>query len=133
VVNDMKTKNHNEMNLYDVMNVSHSASQQDIEKAYRKALIYYEKNSMAHYTLMDEDQRRQILNKIKKAYEVLSNPKKRREYDQNIIKQKSKVYHNSYYRSSMERLIIEDGDKGMTKVIKNIKGMFFTAGPNKKK
>lgn len=117
-------KNIEEMDLYEVMNVNQSASQQDIEKAYEIAQSSFGKDSLAHYTLMDEDQRKKILERIEEAYKILGDPEKRREYDQNYYKQKSEVYHNSYFRSSTERLSIEDEDRGIAKVIKKIKKTF---------
>jgi len=129
----MKLKSIEMMNFYEVLNVSQSASQQDIERAYKIALFSYEKNSLAHYTLVDEDQRKRMLHKINEAYEILSDPQKRKEYDQKSIKQKSQSYHNSYFRSSTERLFIDDGEKGITKVIKNIKASFNSDRLNKKK
>ncbi len=120
-----------EITLYEVMNVSRSASQQDIERAYQIAQISYEKNSLAHYTLINEDQREKTLQEIKEAYKVLSDPDKRREYDLRISKPKSEVYHNSYFRNSTEKLFIEDGDKGITKVLKNIRGT-LSSGRSKK-
>jgi DnaJ-class molecular chaperone len=120
----MKIKDIKEMDYYEIMNASPSASQQDIERAYEIAQSSYHKNSLAHYTLMDEDQRRKTLERIEEAYKVLSDPEKRKEYDLNNSKNKSEVYHNSYFRSSTERLFIEDGDKTITKVIRNIKKTF---------
>ncbi|MCD6516176.1 MAG: DnaJ domain-containing protein [Candidatus Aminicenantes bacterium] len=120
-----------EITLYEVMNVSRSASQQDIERAYRTAQISYEKDSLAHYTLINEEQRKKTLLEIKEAYKVLSDPEKRREYDLSISKPKSEIYHNSYFRNSTEKLYIEAGDKGITKIFKSIKGM-FSSGRSKK-
>jgi len=120
-----------EITLYEVMNVSRSASQQDIERAYRTAQISYEKDSLAHYTLINEEQRKKTLLEIKEAYKVLSDPEKRREYDMSISKLKSEIYHNSYFRNSTEKLYIEAGDKGITKIFKSIKGM-FSSGRSKK-
>ncbi|MFW6124026.1 MAG: DnaJ domain-containing protein [Acidobacteriota bacterium] len=127
----MKAKDIKEMNLYEVMNVSQSASQQDIERAYQLAQSSYEKNSLAHYTVMDEDQRKKILERIEKAYRILRDPEKRREYDLVNSKNKSEVYYNSYFRNSTERLFIEDGDKVVVKVIKNIKKAFSSVRQKK--
>jgi DnaJ-class molecular chaperone len=118
-----------EKTLYEVMNVSRSASQQDIERAYQIAQLSYSKDSLAHYTLINEEQREKMLQEIKEAYRVLIDPEKRKEYDLRISKQKSEVYHNSYFRNSTEKLFIEDGDKGITKVLRNIKGTFSSGRP----
>jgi len=125
-------KNIEEMDLYEVMNVSQSASQQDIEKAFEIAQISYGEDSLAHYTLMDEEQRKKTLEAIEAAYKILSDPEKRKEYDRNQLKQKSEVYHNSYFRNSTEKLFIEDGDRGLVKVVRNIKKT-IKRGPSKKK
>ncbi len=127
-----KIKSIEDMDLYEIMNLSPSASQQDIERAYEIGLLSYKKNSLAHYNLIDEDQREETLKKIKAAYKILSDPEKRREYDRNNFKQKSEVYHNSYFRNSFEKLSIEDGDRGLVKIIKNVKGTFNSASISKK-
>jgi DnaJ-class molecular chaperone len=127
----MKEKDSEDMDLYKIMNVSQSASQQDIERAYKIAQSSYKKNSLAHYTLMDEDQRKRILERIEKAYKILSDPGKRREYDRSKSKNKSEVYHNAYFRSTTEKLFIEDGDRTLVKVMKNIREI-FSSGSQKK-
>ncbi|MBD3415351.1 MAG: DnaJ domain-containing protein [Candidatus Aminicenantes bacterium] len=128
----MKIKNSDKKDHYQILNVNQSASQQDIDKAYEIAVFSFQKNSLAHYTLIDEDQRKKALKKVEEAYQVLSDPQKRREYDQNVLRKKSEVYHNSYFRNSTERLFIEDGDKGLAKLMRSLKEAFHSNKSQKK-
>lgn len=66
-------------NFYKILSVSDSASQQEIEKAYRKLVVQNHPDKF-----QDESQKKQAEEKLQKfnqAYEILSDPKKRREYD----------------------------------------------------
>src|SRR4051812_31464740 len=70
----METKN-----LYNVLGLSRDASQNDIRKAHRKLVRRY------HPDANPEDPRaEERFKEIQQAYEVLSNEKKRREYDERL-------------------------------------------------
>lgn len=62
-------------NYYKILGISPSASQEEIRTAYRKLAHKYhpDKNKAANAHAQ--------FNKLKKAYEVLSNPQRRRQYD----------------------------------------------------
>jgi len=61
---------------YDTLGVEPSASQNDIKKAYRKLSTQY------HPDRNPSDEAHDMFTKIANAYEVLSDPEKRRKYDQ---------------------------------------------------
>ncbi|MBN1223684.1 MAG: DnaJ domain-containing protein [Candidatus Aminicenantes bacterium] len=107
----MGLKKIEELNHYEVLNVNKSASQQEIEKAYTASKAAYQRKAIAHYNLVSENERKEMLTRIEKAYLVLSNPKNRRRYDLRALN-----YHNdnkdpSFFRQSTKKLVIEDGEK----------------------
>jgi hypothetical protein len=67
--------------LYDVLDLKPDASQQEVREAYVRTKSAYNKDSLALYTLISTQEREEILGQIEEAYEVLSNPEKRKEYD----------------------------------------------------
>jgi molecular chaperone DnaJ len=65
-------------NLYNILGVSPTASNEDIRKAYRSLAMRHHPDRNAHPTSETR------FNAIKTAYEILSDPKKRTEYNQSI-------------------------------------------------
>ncbi len=68
-------------NYYDVLDIKPDATLNDVRQAYFRTKQAYSKDSAALYSLFDEAQTRQVLDRIEQAYLVLSNPEKRKEYD----------------------------------------------------
>jgi curved DNA-binding protein CbpA len=66
---------------YDVLNISPSASPQEVRDAYIRCKNTYQRDSVVLYSLIESAERESILKKIEEAYAVLSNLDKRREYD----------------------------------------------------
>ncbi len=67
--------------LYELLNLSPGASPTEIRDAYQRAKATFQKDSPALYSLMDAEDGAEMLEKIERAYEVLADPRKRREYD----------------------------------------------------
>ncbi len=76
---DMSLTDHN--TYYDVLDLPSDASPQEIREGYLKTKSAYHKDSPALYTLISQDERESMLQKIEEAYEILSSPEKRKEYD----------------------------------------------------
>ena len=111
-----------DLNYYEILNVGLSASQQQIDKAYRIGKSSYSHGSMALYGLADEKERQATIEKIEEAYKTLGNIIKRKKYDIMILKKKTGDCENAYFRNSTEKLIIEDGEikQSLWQQIKNI-------------
>lgn len=60
-------------NLYDVLGIEHGASDEEVKKAYRK-------QSMKHHP--DKGGKKEDFEEINKAYETLSDPRKKKFYDE---------------------------------------------------
>lgn len=70
-----------EKNLYLILDLAPGATQNEIVHAYNRVKTTYSSNSIAAYSVMDEEDNAGILEEIELAYRVLGNPSKRREYD----------------------------------------------------
>ena len=73
--------------VYNLLEVEENASQEEIEKAYQRLLIEYHKDPK-----LDEEEnnaREIILNKLKLAYDILSNEEKRDRYDKELAKKRA--------------------------------------------
>lgn len=99
----------NEQTLYDLLDLKPDASPQEIREAYLKAKAAYTKDSLALYTLISGDERELMLKEVERAYQILSNPDKRREYDKN---------HSSL--DALENLLINTEAKATASKTKNV-------------
>jgi len=70
-----------DLNHYEVLEVSMEASPQQIARAYRIARATYQPGSAATYSLMSEEESAEALRRVEGAYAVLSDERLRREYD----------------------------------------------------
>lgn len=68
---------------YDVLDLKPDASPQEVREAYLRAKATYNRDSVALYSLISAEERGEMLHRIEEAYEILSNPERRREYDLN--------------------------------------------------
>ena len=107
----MALKKIEDMNHYEVLNINKSASQQEIEKAYIASKAAFQRNALAHYNLVPENERKEMVTRVEKAYLVLSHPKKRRRYDLKTFNYKADNKEPAFFRQTTQRLVIEDGEK----------------------
>lgn len=68
-------------NYYEVLEIPTDASPDEISQAYNRARYAYSGDSVALYSLMTEDECKQVLESIEEAFSILSQSDKRREYD----------------------------------------------------
>ncbi|MFQ6037982.1 MAG: J domain-containing protein [Candidatus Aminicenantales bacterium] len=108
----MKIKNVLEMDYYELLNVPRTASPQEIERAYHLCKSTYQPDSIAHYSLISEEERQAILERIEKAYETLIDAKKRHAYDMEMFEKAPEPRKKAFFRKTTERIVIEDtGEK----------------------
>jgi len=108
----MRIKKTEEMNFYEILNVPPSASQQSIEQAYTVGKNAFEEGSLAHYGLVDQEERERTLRRIEEAFKTLSVPRRRRRYDVKILRIKSEADEDAYFRTTTEKLVIEEAETG---------------------
>lgn len=72
--------------LYDILEVSLDASPHEIRVAYEKAKMAYSPSSPALYTIFSEEETQELNRLLEMAYNVLSHPGRRLEYDKTIEK-----------------------------------------------
>jgi len=71
-------------NYYAILEVDKKAKRNDIDKAYKELMSVYAPDSCGTYSLYEEDERENLLSEIEEAYEVLSDNKRRSQYDENV-------------------------------------------------
>jgi curved DNA-binding protein CbpA len=70
------------LNLYDTLELTPDATPQEIRSAYLRLRSAYGKDNIAHYSIFSREETESMLQNIENSYLVLSNPEKRRAYDE---------------------------------------------------
>lgn len=70
-----------DMNFYELLEVSPRATPQDIQRAYDRVRKIYDPNSIALYSLFSQEETAKIRQRIDEAYRTLSYEEHRRQYD----------------------------------------------------
>lgn len=83
------TIEHDNKNYYEILDLGPSSTASDIEEAYGRVRSIYSDDSGAVYSLHTPEEKARLLGQIDRAYEVLKNPAKKREYDSMLLKQGS--------------------------------------------
>ena len=68
-------------NLYNILGIDKNASEQDIKKAYRKMSLKYHPDRVASKSKEEQETAAEMMQNINKAYEILSDSKKKEIYD----------------------------------------------------
>jgi len=76
-----------ELNYYEMLNVKPDAAFFEIRHAYNAALQMYQADSMISHSFFSQEERKQILSFVEKAYLTLINEKERQSYDNELIRQ----------------------------------------------
>ena len=71
-------------NYYELLELSHSATPEQIQRAYEHAKKTFSEDSLAAYSLFTREDRQQLIKRIEQAYQVLMDESTRRQYDQEI-------------------------------------------------
>jgi DnaJ-class molecular chaperone len=69
-------------NYYKILEIPYNATQEEITLTYHRVKKAYSHDSLAIYSLLNNDETHNLLELIEEAYSVISNPEKRRQYDQ---------------------------------------------------
>lgn len=96
----METTGNKDKNYYEILEVPISATEQDIHQGYIRAKNAYSQDSLALYSLMTQEECDNILNIIEEAYSILSDPGKRRQYDEHRGFNNPPEHYSSYRTSS---------------------------------
>lgn len=73
--------------IYDLLEVDENATKQEIEESYQKLILEYHKNPSL--SAQENQENEMILNKLKIAYDILSNDEKRKKYDNDLAKKRA--------------------------------------------
>jgi len=69
-------------NYYEVLEIPSTAKTEEIYHSYQRAKMAYSNDSVALYSLMSQEECRNILELVEEAYSILSDPNKRKRYDE---------------------------------------------------
>jgi hypothetical protein len=74
-------KKFEELNYYEILEISFDASASEVEIAYKNALSMYNEDSLLTYSLFMNDERERVLKKIEEAYYTLHDTSRRKAYN----------------------------------------------------
>ena len=77
-------RNFEELNNYEILEISIDASPFEIRRAYKNALEVYGGGSLLTYSLFSDEERDNVLNRIKQAYDTLIDKSRRAAYDASL-------------------------------------------------
>ncbi|MBC7427172.1 MAG: helix-turn-helix domain-containing protein [Bacteriovorax sp.] len=69
-------------NYYEVLEIPAAARSEEIYHSYQRAKAAYSSDSIALYSLMSPEECRNVLELVEEAYSILSDPNKRKRYDE---------------------------------------------------
>jgi len=72
----------NEASFYEILEIRPDASSQDVRNAYLRLKASYRKDNPALYSVLDPSETEDMIQKIEEAFQILSDPDARREYDE---------------------------------------------------
>jgi DnaJ-class molecular chaperone len=88
-------RNFEELNFYEILEITMDASPFKIKRAYKNALEVYGKESLLTYSLFSEEERIDILRRIEDAYNTLIDRNKRTAYDASLRDKSKGIGHGA--------------------------------------
>lgn len=113
-----------EKNLYEILGVSKDATQDEIKKAYRKLSLKYHPDRHTSDTPEEQKKNEELFKEVTEAYNVLSNPEKREQYDNpysGINSGFGDFFYNPFARRKQH---VERGNDCFVKVSVNLEDLF---------
>jgi curved DNA-binding protein CbpA len=117
-------------NYYEVLEVSSTSSPEDVHQGYLRAKNAYSQDSLALYSLMSKEECENILQLIEEAYTIISDPHKRRQYDDarginqdlsDSFRQQSRLASVGFTKDKTDHRIGQSGEsakpQSMTKIV----------------
>ena len=89
-------------NYYEVLEIPASARSEEIYHSYQRAKSAYSSDSLALYSLMSAEECRNVLELVEEAYTILSDPTKRKRYDE--ARGLNRDFNSMNYNSIADRL-----------------------------
>ena len=119
-----------EMDFYDLLNLSLDASPKDIENAYLLAVATYHQEGLATYGVLGDLDRGLMLDMVEEAFQTLRDPEKKKAYDPLVLPGHPQFQQRAYFRRSTRRLEIEDAseEEGLWDKIKAVVSPAWSRG-----
>lgn len=124
---EMSTKKVEDLDFYDLLNLPIDASPAEVEAAYLHALATYHEESLASYGVLSKNERELLLERVETAFLTLSDPRRKKAYDEAILPSRPEFRQKAYFRKSTSRLEIEDapGEKLLKKKLRPLFSRLF--------
>ncbi len=121
-----------ELDFYELLNLTVDATDDDIRSAYNLAIATYQPDSLASYGVLSPEERRLVLDRIEKAFATLGNTDSRKAYNSMILATRPELGERAFFRKSTEKLEIGDGEKEVG-LWKRARSLLFPSRAKKKK
>jgi DnaJ-class molecular chaperone len=121
-----------DLDYYELLGLRFDASLQEVRNAYILAVATYHEDALASYGVLTGEERRSVLDRIEEAFRTLGDPGARKNYDTQLVATKPEYQRHAYFRSSVERVEIEDAD-GQGKVWERLKSRLTLSRLSRKK
>ncbi len=96
--------------IYDLLEIDEDALDDEIERAYRKLILEYRQDPS--FSAEKNEENEMITNKLKIAYEILSDKEKRKKYDNDLAKKRAedllKKMNNTENKASEQEQKVEE-------------------------